>query len=168
MKKAVWSGVIAAAGLFLFAASASAQAQTDSKSINVTVNVNARAKLTLGTNAITFGDQDPDTVPTLTSTPVSVDVKARTAANGSVTLTVIAGTDFENAAGDEIALNTLTWTATGTDFVPGASNRTTAQSVGTWVGSGNRSGSNTYSLPNSWAYAIGTYQVSLNYTLTAP
>ena len=48
MKKAVWSGVMAAVGLVLFAGAASAQ-QTDTKSINVQVNVNARAKLTLGT-----------------------------------------------------------------------------------------------------------------------
>jgi hypothetical protein len=167
MKKAVWSGVIAATGLMLFAGSANAQ-NTETKSINVQVTGNARAKLTLGTNAITFTDADPDSTPTFTSSAVSVDVKARTAANGNVTLTVIADGPFDNAAGNTIDLATLTWSATGTNFVPGASSDATAQPVGSWTGSGNRSGTNTYSLPNSWAYAIGTYQVQLNYTLTAP
>jgi hypothetical protein len=167
MKKAVWSGVVVATGLMLMASSANAQ-QTDTKSINVQVNVNARAKLTLGTNAISFTDADPDSTPTFTSSAVSVDVKARTTANGNVTLTVIADGPFENATGNTIDLATLTWTATGTNFVPGTSSDWTAQSVGSWTGSGNRSGTNTYSLPNSWAYATGTYQVQLNYTLTAP
>lgn len=167
MKKVVWSGLIAAAGLFLFSGNAAAQS-TDNKSINVTVNVNARAKLTLGTNAITFNDADPDVVATLTSAPVSVNVKARTSAAGNVTLTVIAAGDFENAAGDQIPLNTLTWTASGTSFVGGASSNAAAQSVGSWTGSGEQAGTNTYSLPNSWSYAVGTYAVQLNYTLTAP
>ena len=62
----------------------------------------------------------------------------------------------------------MTWSASGTSFVAGASSSATAQSVGSWVGSGNRAGTNTYTLPNSWDYAVGTYTVALNYTLTAP
>jgi len=167
MKKAVWSGIIAAAGLMVFAGSASAQ-QTDNKSINVSVTVNARAKLTLGTASISWVDADPDVTPTLTSGAVTVDVKARTSATGSVTLTVLAGGPFTNGAGSTIDLSTLTWAASGTSFVPGFSSSTAAQAVGTWTGSGNRAGTNTYSLPNSWDYAVGTYTVALNYTLTAP
>jgi hypothetical protein len=167
MKKAVWTGVIAVAGLMVFAGSASAQ-QTDTKSINVQVTVNARAKLTLGTNSISWVDADPDVTPTLTSGAVTVDVKARTSATGNVTLTVLADGPFDNVDGDVIPLNTLTWTATGTSFVGGASSSAVAQSVGSWTGSGNRAGTNTYSLPNSWDYAVGTYSVGLNYTLSAP
>jgi hypothetical protein len=51
--------------------------------------------------------------------------------------------------------------------VPGTSG-TTAQAVGNWTGSGNRTGTQTYSLPNSWDYVTGTYTTTLNYTLTVP
>ena len=167
MKKAVWSGVIAVAGVLFLSGTAYAQA-TDNKTINVQVNVNARAKLTLGTATVSFTDQDPDTVPTLTSSAVAVSVKARTTATGAVNLTVLAGGDFANSAGDLIPLNTLTWAATGTSFVGGFADKTTAQSVGSWTGSGQQDGTNTFSLPNSWSYAVGTYAVALNYTLSAP
>lgn len=167
MKKTVWAGLSTAVGFLLLSASAYAQT-TDTKSLNVTVNVNARAKLTLGASAITFNDADPDTAPTLTSSAVSVNVKARTSVSGNVTLTVIAAGNFENAAGDQISLNSLTWAATGASFVGGSTSSATAQAVGNWTGSGEQVGTNTYSLPNSWAYAVGTYTVQLNYTLTAP
>ena len=37
-----------------------------------------------------------------------------------------------------------------------------------WTGPGARSGTQTYSLPNSWTYTVGSYTTTLNYTLTAP
>ena len=167
MKKAVWSGIIAGVGVLVLSGSAFAQS-TDNKSINVTVNVNARAKLTLGSAAISFADSDPDVTATLTSAAISIDVKARTSTSGSVALTVVASDDLKTAGGDVIAIGGLTWSATGTNFVAGTSNKTTAQSVGSWTGSGNYAGSHTYSLPNSWAYAAGSYTATLNYTLSAP
>lgn len=166
MKKAVWSGFLVAAGFLLMSAPAFAQS-TATGAINVTVNVSARAKLTLGAASVSFADADPDVTPTLTSSAISVDVKSRTSANGAVSLTVAAGGDLTNAATDTIAISNLTWTATGTNFVGGTSN-TTAQTLGSWTGSGNRAGSHTYSLPNSWAYATGAYTATLTYTLTAP
>ena len=51
---------------------------------------------------------------------------------------------------------------------PGTSNKTTGQTVVSFANSGNRSGSQTYSLPNSWSYATGSYTATLNYTLVAP
>jgi hypothetical protein len=167
MKKAVWSGAVAAAVVLLGSSSAFAQ-QTANASIAVTANVNAKAKLTLGTNAINFADADPDVTPVFTSAPVSVDVKARTSNAGNVTLTVLASNDLTSGS-DVIAIGTLTWTATGTGFTgSGANNKTTAQTLGSWSGSGNPSGTQTLSLPNLWSYNTGTYTVTLNYTLTAP
>ncbi len=166
MKKAVWSGFLVAAGFLLMSAPAFAQS-TATGAINVTVNVNARAKLTLGAASVSFADADPDVTPTLSSSAISVDVKSRTSANGAVSLTVAAGGNLTNAATDTIAISNLTWTATGTNFVAGTSS-TTAQTLGSWTGSGNRSGTHTYSLPNSWAYATGAYTATLTYTLTAP
>ena len=40
--------------------------------------------------------------------------------------------------------------------------------VGSWIGSGHQSGAHTCTLPNSWSYATGTYNVTLNYTLATP
>ena len=40
--------------------------------------------------------------------------------------------------------------------------------VGSWTGSGHQSGAHTYTLPNSWSYATGIYNVTLNYTLATP
>jgi hypothetical protein len=166
MKKAVWSVVGTAAVVLLGSSSAFAQ-QTANASIAVTANVGAKAKLTLGVAAINFADADPDLVPVFTSAPVTVDVKSRTTAAGNVTLTVLAGGDLVSGS-NTIPVDTLTWTATGTGFTPGANNKTTAQSLGAWTGSGNASGTQTLSLPNLWTYNTGVYTVTLNYTLTAP
>src|SRR5215204_5177543 len=46
MKKAVWSGIIAAAGVLALSTSVYAQ-QTANGTVNVTANVNAKAKLTI-------------------------------------------------------------------------------------------------------------------------
>jgi hypothetical protein len=167
MKKVVWTGIVATAALMLLPGSVFAQA-SDNAAINVTVNVAARAKLTLGSAAITFADADPDSVGTLSSGAITVDVKARTSAAGSVTLTVQASDDLKTSGSEVIAISGLTWTATGTNFVAGTSNKTTAQTVGSWTGPGDRSGTQTYSLPNSWSYGAGSYSATLNYTLSAP
>jgi TRAP-type mannitol/chloroaromatic compound transport system substrate-binding protein len=164
MKKAVWSAIATAAGVLLFTTSAAAQTTA---TVNVTVNVAARALLTLDTNAMTFADADPDSVPTLTAGAINIAVRTRTPAAGAVNLTVQATGDLSAGGGATIPINQLTWSATGTGYVAGVS-ATTAQTVGAWTGSGNRAGTQTYSLPNSWDYATGTYTTTLNYTLSVP
>jgi hypothetical protein len=72
------------------------------------------------------------------------------------------------SGGDTILIGNVTWTATGTGFVPGTMSRTSAQSAGSWTGSGSRSGTFSYFLANSWDYATGSYSASSTYTLTAP
>lgn len=168
MKKAVWSGLLAVAAVFTMSTPALAQGVNDTAAINVTVNVNARAKLTLGTATITWADADPDTVATLSSGAIAVDVKARTSAGSTVALTVLASDDLKSGT-DSIVISNLTWTGAGANFVAnGVSNKTTGQSVVSFQNSGARSGTQTYSLPNSWAYATGSYTATLNYTLVAP
>lgn len=166
MTKAVWSGVLTIGAVLLCSVPAFAQA-TVNGSINVTANVNAKAKLTLGAASITFADADPDVVPTMTSSAVNIDVKARTSAGASVTLTVLASGDLVSGS-DAIAINNLTWAVTGSGFQAGTADKTTAQTVGSWTGSGSPAGSQTFSLPNSWTYNTGSYTVTLNYTLTVP
>ncbi len=167
MKKVVWSGIVTAAAVLCFSVPSYAQT-TVPGSINVTASVNAKAKLTLTGGPIVFDDADPDVSATVTATtPVSIAVKARTTAAGVVTLTVEATQDLTSGT-DTIAISNLGWTASGTGFVGGTSNTTTAQTVGSWAGSGNMSGTQTYVLTNSWAYATGSYVTTLNYTLSVP
>lgn len=165
MKKAVWSAVAAVFGIVVFSAPAAAQS-TSNGSVNVTAAVNARAKLTLGAASVSFADADPDVSPTLSATPLTVEVKARTTAAGNVTLTVLASGDLTSGT-DTIGIGNLSWTGTN-GIVAGTASDSTAQSAGSWTGSGNHTASQTYALVNSWTYAPGTYSVTLNYTLTAP
>ena len=139
-------------------------AATDTKVLTINATVSARATLTLGVAAINFPDADPDSGPILaTENPVSVTAKIRTSAAGNVTLTCIAGGDL-----GPIPISNVTWTAAGNGFVGGTMSSTVGQSAGSWTGSGNRSSSFTYSLANSWDYAVGSYSQSVTYTLTAP
>ena len=170
MMKAVWSTITTATAVVLLSGfsvtSAYAQA-TAPGTLNVSVTIAAKAKLTLGVASISFADADPDTTPTLTSAGVPVDVKARASASGNVTLTVLASGDLVSGT-STIGIGSLTWTTLGAGFVAGTANRTTAQAVGSWTGSGNPTGMQVFTLPNSWTYSTGTYSVTLNYTLTAP
>jgi hypothetical protein len=139
-------------------------AATDTKVLTINATVSARATLTLGVAAINFPDADPDSGPILaTENPVSVTAKIRTSAAGNVTLTCIAGGDL-----GPIPISNVTWTAAGNGFVGGTMSSTVGQSAGSWVGSGNRSSTFSYSLANSWDYAVGSYSQSVTYTLTAP
>jgi hypothetical protein len=156
-----------AAAVLMVSSTAFAQAQTDTKNVTVTANVNAKAKLTLGSNSATFADADPDVTPLLSASAISIDVKARTSAAGSVTLTVQSGGDLVSGS-DTIAINQLTWTVTGTNFAAGTMSKTAAVSVGAWSGSGMPSGTQTYKLVNSWGYNTGSYTATITYTLTAP
>ncbi len=166
MTKAVWGAAAAAAVLFV-ASPVFAQA-TDTKTLNVSATVSARAKLTLSSAAVSFADADPDLTPSIVATPLTVDVKTRTAAASNVTLTVLAGGDLMSGS-DPIAITNLTWTASGAGVSGGTMSKTTAVTFGTWTGSGNHLGlTQTYALANSWAYATGSYGAVVTYTLTAP
>lgn len=164
VSKAVWSGIATAAAVLAFSAPVAAQV-TATQNVTATANVAARARLTV-TGTVSFADADPTTNPTVSAAALDIDVQARTSPAGSVTLTVQAGGDFTSGT-DTIAINNLSWTATGTGFV-GGTMATTAQNVGSWTGPAARNGTQTYTLVNSWNYAPGTYTTTLTYTLTAP
>jgi len=144
-------------------------AATDSKVLTINAAVLARATLTLGVAAINFADSDPTTVPSISATenPVSVTARVRTGAASTATLTCIAGGALISGT-DTIAISNVTWTAGGNGFVGGTMSSTLAQSAGSWTGSGNNSSTFSYSLANSWSYAIGSYSQTVTYTLTAP
>ena len=95
-------------------------------------------------------------------------MKARTSAGATVALTVLASDDLKSGS-NVITIDQLTWVGAGASFAgTGTSNKTTGQTVVSFNNSGSRSGTQTYSLPNSWSYATGAYTATLNYTLVAP
>jgi len=162
--------IAAIAGLIMLAMGP-AQAATDTQSQTITATVSATATLVLGSTTVTFPSANPSTTPSIvqSETGASLDVtaNARTSDTGTVTLTVLAGGDLTSSS-DTIPISNITWAHTGTGYVDGTLNKTTAQSVGSWTGSGVYSGTVTYSLANSWNYATGTYTATITYTLTAP
>jgi hypothetical protein len=163
MKKVLLTlvAVLVLTGTVAFAAS-------DTKTIAVTATVSATAKLALGSATLTFPDADPDSTPSIAPTQgaISVTAKGKTSAAGNITLVVKSGGNLVSG-GDNIAISNLTWTATGTGYSAGTM-ATTDQAFGSWTGSGNYAGTQTYALANSWLYMTGTYTATLTYTLTAP
>jgi len=152
----------------LLAMSALGWTATDQQTLTINATVSAKAKLTVGVAAINFADADPDTVPSIPAgeNPVSVTVKAQTGSASTVTLTVAADGDLDSGT-DTIDITNVTWTATGAGFIGGTMD-TSAQSAGSWTGSGQRNGTFSYLLANSWDYPPGSYSQTVVYTLTAP
>ena len=155
--------------IVLVAAAPLLRAATKTDTLTVSATVAARAKLTLSSASMAFPDSDPDTVPSIPASggALTITTKARTTIGSTVTLVVRASTDLQSGL-DTIPVNLLTWTASGSGFVAGTMNKTTAQSVGSWVSSGQWSGTQSYALANAWTYSTGTYTTTLTYTLTAP
>jgi len=149
---------------------ATAQAATITTNLTVNTTILARAILNLGSGSVNFPDSDPTSVPSIgaTQNPVSVTASIRTGSASVATLTAQTGGDLVSG-GNSIAISNVTWTGTGTGFSStGTMDKTVGQSVGSWTGSGQRSGSNSYFLANSWNYATGVYIATVTYTLTAP
>ena len=84
-----------------------------------------------------------------------------------ITLTVQADDDLRSGV-TVISASTLSWTASGTGFVDGTLNRTTAAVVASWSSPGVHGGTQQWSFANSWLQPAGTYTLTLLYTLTAP
>jgi bacillithiol biosynthesis cysteine-adding enzyme BshC len=137
--------------------------------VDVEAPLASSAHVTLSPTAISFPDSDPNAVPSIAATqnPVTVTASATTGAGNTVTLTVLANGDLVSGS-NTIAISNVTWTASGTGFVAGTLNKSTAQPVGHWTGSGTRTGSLSFFLKNSWSYATGSYSQTATFTLTAP
>jgi len=159
--------LVAVVCLVLLATSLAGWAATDQQTLTINAQVNANAKLTLEVAAINFPDAEPDAVPSVSATenPVDVSVKARAASTSTVTLTVQANGDLVSGS-DTIDISNVSWTATGAGFAAGTMD-TVAVPAGSWTGSGNRDGTFSYFLANSWDYVVGNYSQSVVYTLTA-
>lgn len=124
------------------------------------------ATLTLGVTSVNFPSASPATTPSIAANenPISVTVKTTGAASWS--LTVLANGDLV-AGADSIAINNVTWTATGTGFVNGTLSKTTAQTLASGSGNTNQTATQSYFLANSWNYVSGSYSQTVVYTLVA-
>ena len=140
---------------------------------NAEVSINAplasSALLTITPSSINFPNADPDTVPSIPANenPVTVTASAQTSGNKTVTLSVIANGDLISGS-STISINNVTWTANGSGFLAGAMSKTTSRTAGSWQRSGDRTGTFSFFLNNSWSYATGNYTQTVTYTLTAP
>jgi hypothetical protein len=153
--------------LFIGLGAPSLAAQTVTTTFSA--NFGGLAKLSISSNTVTFTDADPDTVPLIpaSSGPLTVTVKARSTAGSTVRLTIFALDNLRSGL-NTIPASNLTWTTTGAGFVAGTVTRFSAQTLGTWTGSGVNIGTQSYRFQNSWTYVPGTYTLLLFYTLSAP
>ena len=159
----------AAVTLALVLTVAAGAAAQEAVSATLSSSMPPLARLSLSANNLNFPDADPDLVPQIPSSggPVTITAKARAQSGGMVTLTVQASDDLRSGV-DMLPVSLITWTASGPGFINGTMSRTSAQLVATWVGSGVRSGTQTFRFENRWTHPSGIYTVSLVYTLTAP
>lgn len=152
--------------LFLAGSIATGEAQTSTATLNVAFS--GLARLTLSTGSLAFQDADPDTVPQVTASPavIAITAKARATQLGLVTLTVQASGDLRSGV-STIPASMLTWTATGSGFVPGTLSAAAPQTVASWTGPGVHAGSQAYLFRNLWTHPAGIYTLTLLYTLSA-
>lgn len=152
------------------AAALNAAAQSElAASATISSNVTALARISISANSISFEDADPDMVPLVPTAggPLTITARARAPRNGLVTLTVQASDDLRSGM-DVLPASLITWIASGAGFVNGTLSRATPQLVGSWIGSGARTGTQSYRFQNSWHHTPGTYTVTLLYTLATP
>lgn len=145
----------------------------DTKQVQLTIKAEVKnlSKLELNTTTISFdmGSLSPDDAPIISSpsSQISLICKARAGGNNKITLTVMATNDLVSGS-DIISINNINWIATGSGFIDGTMDKTSSQTIGTWTGSGVRSGTITFRLINRWEYARGDYGTTALFTLITP
>jgi hypothetical protein len=144
-------------------------AATETKSVTINATVSAAASLTVSTATPTFPNSNPETARGIGPDEgvVSVTAKARTSAGSPVTLALNAAADLKSGS-DTIPISNINWTASGAGVVPRTMAVLTEVTVASWIGSGDRSGAQTFAMANSWDYARGSHTATATYTLTAP
>ena len=166
MKTATRFALLTAAGLFVTATPLLAQTSLATQNLTVQATLASRARLDLSTATLTFPDGDPATVPNLVAPGLGIQARARVAPATNLQITVLAAGDFVGASAT-IPASDITWTVAGAGFAAGTLNTATAQTLATFVGPGNHTGTQTYSLTNNWAYAPDSYSMTVTYTLVS-
>lgn len=99
--------------------------------------------------------------------PVPVRVAALVGAAAAVRLLANSSTALSNGAGGNIPFDQISWAAGGA-FSAGTFNNGAAQVLDAFAGSGNRTGTYTFSYANANYYDTGTYTGRVTYTLSSP
>ncbi len=136
---------------------------------NADADIPSSAQLTISPSSINFRNANPGAVLTIPANenPVSVTANAQIGEQSLATLTVLAIGDLISGS-DGIPIENVTWTATGSGFVPGTMNKNSPVSAGSWQGPGEHIGTFSFFMGNSWSYSTGNYSQTVTYTLTAP
>ncbi len=136
---------------------------------DVDASSNSSATLTINMTSITFPNANPGAVPMVPANenPVAVTANVQIEEGSTATLTVLAGGDLISG-NDKIAINTVSWTATGGGLLPGIMNKVTPVLAGSWTSPGEYTGAFSFFMANSWSYATGNYSQTVTYTVTAP
>lgn len=129
-----------------------------------------RLDLSVSPAVVAFASVDPDTVPVISSAPVTIEYRVRQNNRQTWLLTVIASGDLVSGA-SIVDISAVSWVATpAPPFQNGTLSKTVARTVAS--GPGNQAspatGSLTFRLANSWTYDAGIYTQSIVFTLSTP
>ncbi len=155
-----------------------ADAATAAQPLTVSATIGEALSLIIGTPTASAAAGDPSasisaadtltlSIPAANEVTIPVTVQVRTSAQARVILTVEAADDPRGGT-EIIPCQEVTWSASGAGFQGGTLSKTEAQTVGSWTGSGMRSGAIRYAVANSSGHAPGTYTTALTYTLATP
>jgi hypothetical protein len=126
--------------------------------------------LQISTQNLTFASADPDTTPTLSALPLTLTYTVFLSGGAEWRITVQASDDLRNGS-STIPVSSMTWTAfPAPPFRAGTLSRLAAQTMASGRGDVflQATCTATFSLPNSWTYAVVTYTTSLVFTLSCP
>jgi hypothetical protein len=140
-----------------------------SSTLTLSLVLSGRAKLQMAPLSLNFPDADPDGVPSIPANvnPLSITSSSRTGSSLTTTLNCLANGDLVSGT-SSILISNVRWQSSGSGYLSGTMSKTTAQTAGSWTGSGVRAGNLNYFLANSWSYNVGNYSATITYTLTAP
>lgn len=160
---------VTAFSAFVSAPAADAQTQLNAE-LQVAASFGDRVKMVFDRTAVVFDTEayDPSTIVPVKAAPLSVTAKARVPPNARVLLTVQADGPFTSGT-NSIPANKLSYTITGPGFGPGGNaNQHAARTIGSWRGSGEWQGTQTYEFLDSWDYVVGSYSLTMTYTVVMP
>lgn len=141
---------------------------SQSATATLSVSIGSQAQLSLTSNTLLFPNADPEDVPLVPGAPmITITAKSRISRNAQLALTVQATDDLRSGI-TTLPASLIAWDGSGDGFVPGVLSRTSAQLVGTWTGSGTRTGTQSFTFQNSWSHPPGTYSMTIVYTMSMP
>jgi len=137
MKKVLLFSLISLIILFIGTGNLIAQL-SNTHDLTITVNILEWYDLSIGETTINFDDRPPTTLPPPQASiladenPVSVRVFAILIPGHSIQLTVNAPNDLTKGSGNDIGIEAISWTASGTGFKDGAMSNGVDVLAGEW------------------------------------